>query len=52
VKLIRRIEKRDHHKFNHYIDKKINVKFVGGREVQRILKGFDPVVNLVLDETK
>ena len=37
---------------SQYIDKKINVKFVGGREVQGILKGFDPVVNLVLDETK
>ena len=34
-----------------YIDKRIRVKFVGGREVVGILKGADPVCNLVLDET-
>jgi U6 snRNA-associated Sm-like protein LSm7 len=34
-----------------YIDKKIRVKFVGGREVVGILKGADPICNLVLDET-
>lgn len=34
-----------------YVDKKIRVKFVGGREVVGILKGADPVCNLVLDET-
>ena len=33
-----------------YIDKKIHVKFLGGREVVGILKGADPVCNLVLDE--
>jgi U6 snRNA-associated Sm-like protein LSm7 len=33
-----------------YVDKKIRVKFVGGREVVGILKGADPVCNLVLDE--
>jgi len=27
------------------------VKFSGGREVSGILKGFDPLVNLVLDNT-
>ena len=34
-----------------YIDKKIHVKFLGGREVVGVLKGADPVCNLVLDET-
>ncbi len=34
-----------------YVDKKIRVKFVGGREVIGILKGADPICNLVLDET-
>ena len=34
-----------------YIDQKIHVKFLGGREVVGILKGADPVCNLVLDET-
>lgn len=27
------------------------MKFQGGREVKGVLKGFDPLVNLVLDET-
>ncbi|KAJ1546481.1 Sm-like protein lsm7, partial [Nowakowskiella sp. JEL0078] len=34
-----------------YMDKKIRVKFSGGREVYGVLKGFDPLLNLVLDET-
>ena len=29
----------------------IRVKFQGGREVTGILKGFDKLLNLVLDET-
>jgi len=33
-----------------HIDKKIRVKFVGGREVVGILKGADPICNLVLDD--
>jgi len=36
---------------SHYIDKPIRVFFVGGRHVQGILKGADPICNLVLDET-
>lgn len=35
-----------------YIDKKIRVKYVGGREASGTLKGFDPLMNLVLDDTK
>ncbi|CAH0380534.1 unnamed protein product [Bemisia tabaci] len=34
-----------------YLEKKIKVKFAGGREVSGILKGYDPLVNLVLDST-
>ena len=34
-----------------YVDQKVHVKFVGGREVTGVLKGADPVCNLVLDET-
>ena len=37
---------------NKYIDKGIRVKFNGGREVEGVLKGFDPLMNLVLDEVK
>ena len=34
-----------------YLDKAIRVKFSGGREVSGILKGFDPLLNLVMDNT-
>lgn len=34
-----------------YVDKKIRVKFVGGREVVGILRGADPICNMVLDDT-
>jgi len=33
-----------------YFDKSITVKFNGGREVTGILKGYDTLVNLVLDD--
>jgi len=33
------------------MDKKIRVKFNGGREVVGTLKGYDPLLNLVLDDT-
>ena len=33
-----------------HLDKAVTVKFQGGREVSGVLKGFDPLVNLVLDE--
>ena len=32
-----------------YLDKRIRVKFQGGREVNGVLKGYDPLLNLVLD---
>ncbi|KAI0395199.1 like-Sm domain-containing protein [Xylariaceae sp. FL0594] len=35
-----------------YMDKKINVKFNGGREVTGTLKGFDALMNLVLDDVE
>lgn len=34
-----------------YIDKTIRVKFQGGRKASGVLKGFDPLLNLVLDGT-
>lgn len=34
-----------------YLDKSVRVKFQGGREAQGILKGYDPLLNLVLDNT-
>eukprot|EP00058_Branchiostoma_floridae_P007242 XP_002592730.1 hypothetical protein BRAFLDRAFT_118403 [Branchiostoma floridae] len=34
-----------------YLDKPIRVKFHGGREASGVLKGYDPLLNLVLDNT-
>eukprot|EP00457_Paulinella_chromatophora_P027130 gb/GEZN01032757.1/.p1 GENE.gb/GEZN01032757.1/~~gb/GEZN01032757.1/.p1 ORF type:complete len:108 (+),score=10.35 gb/GEZN01032757.1/:61-384(+) len=36
---------------NKLMDKPVVVKFTGGREVRGILKGFDQLVNIVLDDT-
>ena len=33
-----------------HVDQRVRVKFTGGREVEGKLKGFDTLVNLVLDE--
>ncbi|KAG9044629.1 Sm-like protein lsm7 [Tulasnella sp. UAMH 9824] len=33
-----------------YVDQRIRVKFTGGREVTGVLKGYDQLLNLVLDE--
>lgn len=35
-----------------YMDKRIDVKFNGGREVTGTLKGYDALMNLVLDEVR
>ncbi|OXV10532.1 hypothetical protein Egran_01707 [Elaphomyces granulatus] len=35
-----------------YMDKEVNVKFNGGREVTGTLKGYDPLMNLVLDDVR
>lgn len=35
-----------------FVDKGVHVKLSGGREVEGILKGYDQLLNLVLDETK
>ncbi|KAK0511937.1 hypothetical protein JMJ35_005787 [Cladonia borealis] len=37
---------------NKYMDKEITVKFNGGREVTGTLKGYDQLMNLVLDDVK
>ncbi len=34
------------------MDKKITVKFTGGREVVGTLKGYDALMNLVLDDVE
>jgi small nuclear ribonucleoprotein (snRNP)-like protein len=33
-----------------YVGQSVRVKMLGGREVQGELRGYDPLVNLVLDE--
>ncbi|KAJ1800595.1 U6 snRNP-associated protein Lsm7 [Coemansia sp. RSA 2399] len=35
-----------------YLDKRIHVKFMGGREVTGVLKGFDQLLNIVLDDAE
>ncbi|PWY64036.1 U6 snRNA-associated Sm-like protein LSm7 [Aspergillus heteromorphus CBS 117.55] len=35
-----------------YMDKEVRVKFNGGREVTGLLKGYDQLMNLVLDDVK
>ncbi|PGH28291.1 hypothetical protein AJ80_00182 [Polytolypa hystricis UAMH7299] len=35
-----------------YMDKEVHVKFNGGREISGILKGYDQLMNLVLDDVK
>ncbi|EIW73162.1 hypothetical protein TREMEDRAFT_24108, partial [Tremella mesenterica DSM 1558] len=34
----------------NYVDKSIRVKFMGAREVTGTLKGFDQLMNLVMDD--
>jgi U6 snRNA-associated Sm-like protein LSm7 len=36
--------------FTNYLNKRVIVNFSGGREITGILKGFDQVSNLVLDD--
>ncbi|XP_060043106.1 small nuclear ribonucleoprotein G isoform X1 [Erinaceus europaeus] len=36
--------------FFRFMDKKLSLKLNGGRHVQGILRGFDPFMNLVIDE--
>ncbi|KAK2465128.1 hypothetical protein APHAL10511_002820 [Amanita phalloides] len=35
-----------------YVNEKIRVKFTGGREVTGVLKGYDQLLNLVLDDVE
>jgi len=37
---------------SRYMDKQVTVKFNGGREVTGTLKGYDQLMNLVLDDVK
>ncbi|XP_046851241.1 small nuclear ribonucleoprotein G-like [Xenia sp. Carnegie-2017] len=34
-----------------YMDKRLSIKLNGGRHVIGVLRGFDPFMNIVLDET-
>lgn len=34
-----------------HVNKRVHVKFQGGREVTGLLRGYDQLVNIVLDET-
>uniref|UniRef100_A0A0N4ZXD9 Sm domain-containing protein n=1 Tax=Parastrongyloides trichosuri TaxID=131310 RepID=A0A0N4ZXD9_PARTI len=34
-----------------YMNQKVRIKFQGGREAVGILKGYDPLLNMVLDDT-
>jgi U6 snRNA-associated Sm-like protein LSm7 len=38
--------------FAKYADQRVRVRLQGGREVEGMLKGFDKLDNLVLDECK
>ncbi|KAI3625686.1 hypothetical protein CBS9595_001047 [Malassezia furfur] len=35
-----------------YVDQQIRVKFSGGRQVEGILKGYDQLMNLVMDDVQ
>ncbi|KAN0065374.1 U6 snRNP-associated protein Lsm7 [Thecaphora frezii] len=35
-----------------YLDQRVRVKFAGGREVQGVLKGYDQLMNLVMDQVE
>nr|XP_039330486.1 small nuclear ribonucleoprotein G-like [Saimiri boliviensis boliviensis] len=37
-------------KLKKFVDKKLSLKLNGGKYVQGILRGFDPLMNLVIDE--
>mmetsp|Transcript_9156 Transcript_9156/g.14869 ORF Transcript_9156/g.14869 Transcript_9156/m.14869 type:complete len:96 (+) Transcript_9156:69-356(+) len=46
------MSRRDILDLSNHVDKKIHVRFQGGREVIGVLKGYDQLVNIVLDETE
>eukprot|EP01057_Protomagalhaensia_wolfi_P000331 Protomagalhaensia_wolfi_Nauph_80__330@NODE_1184_length_1671_cov_149_034926_g908_i0_p4_GENE_NODE_1184_length_1671_cov_149_034926_g908_i0NODE_1184_length_1671_cov_149_034926_g908_i0_p4_ORF_typecomplete_len112_score11_72LSM/PF01423_22/2_6e16Hfq/PF17209_3/0_006DUF150_C/PF17384_2/0_02_NODE_1184_length_1671_cov_149_034926_g908_i022336 len=35
-----------------HLNTRVMVKFLGGRQISGVLKGFDDIVNLVLDDSK
>eukprot|EP00696_Hemimastix_kukwesjijk_P015415 gnl/Hemi2/360_TR111_c0_g1_i1.p2 gnl/Hemi2/360_TR111_c0_g1~~gnl/Hemi2/360_TR111_c0_g1_i1.p2 ORF type:complete len:125 (+),score=46.20 gnl/Hemi2/360_TR111_c0_g1_i1:30-404(+) len=44
--------KKDVVDLSKYMEQQVRVKFSGGREVLGVLKGYDQLVNLVLDDTQ
>ena len=49
--LLPRQSKRDILDLSRHVDKRVHVKFQGGREVTGTLRGYDQLVNIVLDDT-
>ena len=45
-----RVKKESILDLNKYLNKSVHVKFSGGRDMVGILKGYDALLNLVLDE--
>merc|ERR1712166_545633 len=46
----RKMSKAHPPELKKYMDKKIHLKINGGRAVEGVLRGFDPFMNLVLDD--
>merc|ERR1711936_1048765 len=47
---LRKMSKAHPPELKKYMDKKIHLKINGGRAVEGVLRGFDPFMNLVLDD--
>jgi small nuclear ribonucleoprotein G len=45
------VNKTPNPELKRYMDKKIRLKLNANREIEGILRGFDPFMNLCLDET-
>ena len=39
------------HLFSRFMDKRLSIKLNGGRNIQGVLRGFDPFMNLVVDDS-
>lgn len=47
----RKTERKSIIDLSKFMEKQVRVKFIGGREVAGVLKGYDQLLNLVLDST-
>merc|ERR1712091_611328 len=50
IQKFRKMSKAHPPELKKYMDKKIHLKINGGRAVEGVLRGFDPFMNLVLDD--